>query len=243
MLNVQALEVGYPQKKLFGNIHFSCRQGQFTCLLGRNGAGKSSLIRTLIGLQPYNKGEIYIFEKSLREYSAKELAQNIAIVLSEKPAQSYLTVWETVALGRNPYLNWLGKYQTEDLAVIQKALEITETQSFSKRYLDTLSDGERQRVMLARALAQDTPIIILDEPTAYLDVFYRKQILLMLRKIAHQQQKCILLSTHEVELALGLADQLLLVNLKGEYCCLEQWENDFVEDFLEIGFSLEDYRH
>lgn len=234
MLQVQALQVGYPQRVLFKNMHFSCEKGQLTCLLGRNGAGKSSLIRVLSGLQTQTAGEILIENAPLSNFKLQDIAQKVAIVLSDKPQTEYLTVYETVAFGRTPYLNWQGKYNSEDKKIIEKSLEITHLQAFSNKYLHTLSDGERQRVMLARALAQDTPIIILDEPTAYLDVFYRKQMMSLLKKIAIEQEKCILLSTHEVDLALELANQLILVNLKGEFQCLESWQQDKVYDFLEI---------
>ncbi|MCU0438667.1 MAG: ABC transporter ATP-binding protein [Raineya sp.] len=234
MLQAQALQVGYPQRVLFKNMHFSCKKGQLTCLLGRNGAGKSSLIRVLSGLQAQTAGEILIEDSPLSKLKLQEIAQKVAIVLSDKPQTEYLTVYETIAFGRTPYLNWQGKYNSEDKKIIEKSLEITHLQEFSNKYLHTLSDGERQRVMLARALAQDTPIIILDEPTAYLDVYYRKQMMSLLKKIAHEQEKCILLSTHEVDLALELADQLILVNLKGEFQCLEAWQQDTVYTFLEI---------
>jgi len=234
MLSAETLQVGYPTRDLLKNISFRCQQGQLTCLLGRNGAGKSSLIRVLSGLQNAQAGTIFLAEKSLQEYPLKDLSKEISIVLSEKPQTEYLTVYETVSFGRSPYLSWLGNYTEEDRAVILKALELTGVESFSEKYLHTLSDGERQRVMLARALAQDTPIIILDEPTAYLDVFYRKHMMTLLKKIASEQNKCILLSTHEVDLALELADQLLLVNLKGEFQCLADWDNEQVKDFLEI---------
>jgi iron complex transport system ATP-binding protein len=234
MLQVQALQVGYPQRVLFKNMHFSCKKGQLTCLLGRNGAGKSSLIRALSGLQAQTAGEILIENIPLSKLKLQEIAQKVAIVLSDKPQTEYLTVYETVAFGRTPYLNWQGIYTSEDKIIIEKSLEITYLQDFSQKYLHTLSDGERQRVMLARALAQDTPIIILDEPTAYLDVYYRKQMMSLLKKIAQEQEKCILLSTHEVDLALELANQLILVNLRGEFQCLETWEQNKVYDFLEI---------
>lgn len=235
MLSVENLSL-YYEKPVLQDINFSCERGQLTCLLGRNGAGKSSLIRCMVGLEKNYQGKIFLDHRCLRTHQTKELAQKIAIVLSHKVDVPYLRVYETIALGRSPYLNWLGQMTAQDKIAVEKALQITETEPFAHRFLHTLSDGERQRVMIARAIAQESPMIILDEPTAFLDVYYRKQTIALLHKIATQQQKCILLSTHEVDLAIEYAHQFLLLNLKCQnlFVRLEETNEKEIYDFLDI---------
>ncbi len=235
MLSVENLSL-YYEKPVLQDVNFSCEQGQLTCLLGRNGAGKSSLIRCIVGLEKNYQGKIFLDHRCLRTYPTKELAQKIAIVLSHKVDIPYLRVYETVALGRSPYLNWLGQLTAHDKAIVAKALQITETEPFAHRFLHTLSDGERQRVMIARAIAQESPIIILDEPTAFLDVYYRKQTIAILHKIAIQEARCILLSTHEVDLAIAYAHQFLLLNLTRQnlFARLEETNEKEIYDFLDI---------
>jgi iron complex transport system ATP-binding protein len=190
----------------------------------------------MVGLEKNYQGKILLDHRCLRTYQTKELAQKIAIVLSHKVDIPYLRVYETVALGRSPYLNWLGQMTAHDKKIVEQALEITETNSFANRFLHTLSDGERQRVMIARAIAQESPMIILDEPTAFLDVYYRKQTIALLHKIATQQEKCILLSTHEVDLAIAYAHQFLLLNLTRQnlFARLGEIDEKAIYDFLEV---------
>jgi iron complex transport system ATP-binding protein len=157
------------------------------------------------------------------------------VVLNSKVDAPYLRVYETVALGRSPYLNWLGQAQARDLEVIEQALQITETKQFSDRFLYTLSDGERQRVMIARAIAQESPVIVLDEPTAFLDVYYRKQTMALLHKIAVEQKKCVISSTHEIDLAIEYAHQLLLLNLQGEHLFVQSKAIDSSRIYTFLG--------
>jgi len=220
MLSVENLSLSY-EKKVLHQINFNCQQKQLTCILGRNGAGKSSLIRCIVGLEKRFSGKIFLDNQDIKSYTAKEIARRVAVVLNSKVDVPYLRVYETVALGRSPYLNWLGQAQAQDLEVVEQALQITETKQFSDRFLHTLSDGERQRVMIARAIAQESPLIVLDEPTAFLDVYYRRQSIALLCKIATEQNKCIVLSTHEVDLAMEYAHQLLLLHLQGEHLFLQ----------------------
>ncbi|MDX1902536.1 MAG: ABC transporter ATP-binding protein [Thermonemataceae bacterium] len=234
MLEVKKLAISYEKKLICEQISFAAAKGEFLCLLGRNGTGKSSLLRILAGLQKYQKGTILLDNTELRLYHSKQLAHKIALVLNEKLPAEYLKVREVVALGRSPHLNWYGKYQESDEIAIQKAMKITEIENFADRYLHTLSDGERQRVWLARALAQDTPLVILDEATAFLDAYYRKEMIAMLQKIALQEQKCILLATHEIDLALAYAHRLLLLTPQQQFLSLQKWEKSFVFEFLKI---------
>lgn len=223
MLFVENLSLRY-EKNVLQKLNFSSQQGQLTCLLGRNGAGKSSLIRCIVGLEKKYLGKVLLDNQDIQSYTTKEIAQKVAVVLNSKVDVPYLRVSEVIALGRSPYLNWLGQVQTQDLEIIEQALEITETKQFSDRFLHNLSDGERQRVMIARAIAQESPVIVLDEPTAFLDVYYRRQSIELLYKIATEQKKCIILSTHEVDLAIEYAHQLLLLNLQGEHLFLQNKE-------------------
>ena len=234
MLSVENLSLRY-EKNVLQKLNFFSQKGQLSCLLGRNGAGKSSLIRCIVGLEKKYLGKVSLDGQDIQSYTTKEIAQKVAVVLNSKVDASYLRVYDVVALGRSPYLNWLGQMQTQDLEVIEQALQITETKPFSDRFLHTLSDGERQRVMIARAIAQESPVIVLDEPTAFLDVYYRRQSIELLYKIATEQKKCIILSTHEVDLAIEYAHQLLLLNLQSEYLFLQNKEMFSKEIYSFLG--------
>lgn len=237
MLSVENLSLSY-ETNVFRALNFTCNLGQLTCLLGRNGTGKSSLIRCIVGLEKNYSGRISLDNRCLKTYTSQEIARKIAIVLSHKVEAPYLSIYEAVALGRSPYLNWLGRIRPQDQEAIEKALLITESQHFAKRFLNTLSDGERQRVMIARAIAQETPIIVLDEPTAFLDVYYRRQTIALLHKIAVEQKKIILLSTHEIDLALEYAHQFVLLNLNHQNRCLSWQETRASEIYQFLGVPL-----
>jgi iron complex transport system ATP-binding protein len=234
MLSVENLSLSY-EKKILYQINFNCQQKHLTCILGRNGAGKSSLIRCVVGLEKKFLGKIFLDNQDIKSYTAKEIARKVAVVLNSKVDAPYLRVYEAVALGRSPYLNWLGQAQARDLEVIEQALQITETKQFSDRFLHTLSDGERQRVMIARAIAQESPVIVLDEPTAFLDVYYRKQTMALLHKIAVEQKKCVISSTHEIDLAIEYAHQLLLLNLQGEHLFVQSKAIDSSRIYTFLG--------
>jgi len=234
MLSVENLSLSY-EKKILHRINFNSQSKHLTCILGRNGAGKSSLIRCVVGLEKRYSGRIYLDKQDIQNYTAKEMAQKVAVVLNSKVDAPYLRVYEAVALGRSPYLNWLGQAQARDLEVIEQALQITETKQFSDRFLHTLSDGERQRVMIARAIAQESPVIVLDEPTAFLDVYYRKQTMALLHKIAVEQKKCVISSTHEIDLAIEYAHQLLLLNLQGEHLFVQSKAIDSSRIYTFLG--------
>ena len=189
--------------------------GELTCLLGRNGAGKSTLLRTLAAFQPRLGGEISVDGKRLDDYSAKEIAQRIGIVLTERPDVQQMTVWQLVAMGRSPYTGFWGRLDTDDEQVVNEAIRLVGITGLADRLVTTLSDGERQKVMIAKALAQQTSIIYLDEPTAFLDYPSKVDTLLLLRRICREQQKTVFLSTHDLELALQVADRLWLMQSDG----------------------------
>ena len=173
--------------------------------------GKSTLLRTLAGFQPALDGEILIQDKSLSDFSAQELAREISIVLTSKTDHAQLSAEEIVGIGRSPYTGFWGTLSSADKKIVDEAIRQTGIQHLASRSITELSDGERQKVMIAKALAQQTSLIILDEPTAFLDFPSKVETLQMLRRLAHEQHKSILLSTHDVELALQIADQLWLM--------------------------------
>lgn len=222
IISAHEISIGYPKSKkhgenaLYQNLSFKLYQGEFTCLLGANGAGKSTLLRTLTGLQPSLSGDIFLQQKAISKYSEKELASLLGLVLTDKTVSGGFTVAELVSLGRYPYTGFLGRLDKHDYDVVEKAISDVCIIHKSDSYVADLSDGERQKVMIAKALAQECPIIILDEPTAFLDVVNRIEIMNLLRYVAVSQNKTILLSTHDVELALLLADRIwLLASDKG----------------------------
>lgn len=193
------------------DINATLPQGQLTCLLGPNGAGKSTLLRTLAAFQPPLAGEILVEGRPLASYTTQELATRIGIVLTERPNIQGMTVAELVAMGRSPYTGFWGQLHDDDLAQVEEAIRLVGIENLRRRNVNTLSDGERQKVMIAKTLAQQTPIILLDEPTAFLDYPSKVEVLLLLRRLAHQMNKTIFLSTHDLELALQTADNLWLL--------------------------------
>ena len=207
MYNVSTnnLTIGYGTKAVQRNLSFALNAGELVCMLGRNGCGKSTLLRTLAGLQPALSGTYEIGD--------------VAVVLTDKLSLENTTVREVVALGRYPYTSFLGGLTAEDEQVIEESLTQVlgdkTPSSFHLSLFNSLSDGEKQRVLIAKALAQQTPVILLDEPTAHLDLPNRILVLQLLRRLAHEQGKTILISTHELELALRLSDRILLMSDKG----------------------------
>lgn len=199
-----------------GPLTVDIHAGQLICLLGPNGSGKSTLLRTLAGLQPPLAGTIQITGADIHTLKPGQLAQKISLVLTDSVRNSHLTAYSLVALGRYPYSNWLGVLRKEDKVVIDQAIEAVQIVDLADRKVSTLSDGESQKVMLARALAQDTPLMMLDEPTAHLDLPSRIQLMRLLHQLARQTNKGILVSTHELDLALQVADQVWLLQTGGQ---------------------------
>ncbi|WP_159475778.1 ABC transporter ATP-binding protein [Dyadobacter sp. 3J3] len=221
ILTARNLSIGYKAGKKLPRIvseslNLDLFPGQLVCLLGPNGAGKSTLMRTLSGLQPMLSGEILIDHESLTNLKPADLAQKLSLVLTERIDTGNLTVSELVALGRTPYTGWLGSLSDLDQEKIDWSMDATDTKQYANRRMNELSDGERQKVMLARALSQDTRLILLDEPTAHLDLPNRVEMMRLLHNLARQTNKAILLSTHELDLALQAADKLWLMHPDGE---------------------------
>ena len=216
ILTTQNLTVGYKEKKeikpVLSGLNLSLEKGKLTCLLGTNGAGKSTLMRTLGGIQKPLNGEVLMEGQSILSIEAKKLSKQLSLVLTDRTAPGNLTAYALVSLGRFPYTSWLGTLDKEDQQIIYKAMEATGTLPFANKHIGELSDGERQKVMIARTLAQDTEVIFLDEPTAHLDLPNRIEIFHLLRELATQSNKAILLTTHDLDMALANADQLWLIN-------------------------------
>ena len=206
-----SLSIGYKKKSLNNNLQLKLYAGEVTSLLGNNGAGKSTLLRTLAGFLPPICGEILIQGKKRQMLSAKTLSRSIGVVLTGKTVDSSMSVFDLVSLGRYPYTDFFGRLKKEDLHIVKKAMEQTGIAHKANCSLNELSDGERQKTMIAKVLAQECPIILLDEPTAFLDVTSRIELMLLLRKLAIYEHKSILLSTHDIELALSLSDQIWLL--------------------------------
>ncbi len=215
ILTIHDLNAGYrcgKQEKITSSIHeLSMHQGQMTCLLGPNGAGKSTLLRTITGFQPPLKGRICIDGNDIESYDRNSLAKLVSIVLTDNSHIRNLTVYEVVAMGRSPYTGFLGRLGKNDKETVGRCLEWVNITHIADKKIDAISDGERQKVMIAKALAQETPFILLDEPTSFLYYPDKVQIMKLLQKMAHEMGKCVLLSTHAVEIALQVADAVWFI--------------------------------
>ncbi len=211
------LSIGYMVKGkpciVAEDINAGINAGELTCLLGKNGIGKSTLLRTLSAFQPALSGTVYIDDCDLTSLSSKQLSRKVGVVLTEKPDVRNMSVEEMVGMGRSPYTGFWGSLYDDDRRKIDEAIRLVGIGPLRQRLVYTLSDGERQKCMIAKALAQETPVIYLDEPTAFLDFPSKVEMMQLLRRLAHERQKTIFLSTHDVELALQLADRVWLMEL------------------------------
>ncbi len=210
------LAIGYAgkrhQKVIASGINARIYAGQLTCLLGVNGVGKSTLLRTLSAFQPSLDGEVYVLGKRLSDYTDKQLSRIIGVVLTEKCEIKNMTVEDLVGMGRSPYTGFWGRLTEMDKRKVQSAIQLVHIESLTHRMIQTLSDGERQKVMIAKALAQETPIIFLDEPTAFLDYPSKVEIMQLLYRLTQTADKTIFLSTHDLDLALEIADCIWLMD-------------------------------
>ncbi len=210
------LSLGYSQqgkrKELLQDLSFQLYSGELTCLLGPNGVGKSTLIKAILGnLKPW-EGKLLLDQRELSSYGIEERAKRIAVVLTEPSYPGNLTVGQLVALGRTPHMGWTGKLGTEDRKWVDQALSDTRLTALQDERLGELSDGQRQKAMIARALAQDGNVLVLDEPTAHLDLINRLEIMTLLREISQKKEKAVLVVTHDLDIALETADRFWLMN-------------------------------
>ena len=212
MIELRNISLGFGSRRLIteASTRFEC--GKITALLGRNGTGKSTLLRTIASLAKPLEGEVLVGGESLATLSAQQLSRRLSFVNTERVDVEALSVYDIVSLGRSPYTDWMGRLSDKDDAMVRRCVAIAGVNHLLHRCVDTLSDGECQRVMIARALAQDTPVILLDEPTSFLDLPNRYELCRLLAELAHNENKCIIFSTHELDIALSLADSIALVD-------------------------------
>lgn len=215
ILSTSNLKIGYTSKKaaiIIGeNISISLKKGKLISLIGANGIGKSTLLRTITGIQKPIAGDVTLNDKKIADYTSLQLAQQLSLVLTESLPPSNLTVFELVALGRQPYTNWIGTLTEKDILKINEAIELTQISHLVDKKHFEISDGQLQKVLIARALAQDTPLIILDEPTTHLDLLHKISLFKLLKKLTSETQKCILFSTHDIDLAIQLSDEIIIM--------------------------------
>ena len=197
------------------DINLTLQSGKLASLIGANGVGKSTLLKTLTGFLPKLEGSLLLDGKDISEFSQRALARQISIVLTQKPDVQNLTVEEIIGLGRSPYTGFFGKLHANDQQIVDESITAVGIEKLKNRMIQTLSDGERQKVMIAKALAQQTPVIFLDEPTAFLDFSSKVETFQLLQRMAHEMGKLVLLSTHDLELAVRFSDTLLQVNGDG----------------------------
>jgi iron complex transport system ATP-binding protein len=219
-LRTQDLAVGYrtrgARRAVLERVNLAVHPGELVCLLGPNGIGKSTLLRTLGRMQPPLWGSVTIGGEPLDALSAVDLARRLGVVLTERVTVEALTVWRVVALGRYPHSGWLGRLTAHDCDVVDRAIDAVGARHLADRDIGRLSDGERQRVMVARALAQEPVLLLLDEPTAFLDVPSRVELIALLRRLTREQSLAAVVSTHDLELALRTADVVWLIGPGGE---------------------------
>lgn len=217
-LTLSDLAIGYPRHPVAGGLSATLPTGALTCLVGRNGTGKSTLLRTLAGFLPPLSGSAMIDGKDIARVSRQEMSRLVSVVLTHRPDVRHLTVAEIVSLGRTPYTGMWGTLSPADRDIVAGSIQTVGIEALATRHVATLSDGECQKVMIAKALAQQTPVILLDEPTAFLDYPSKRETMLLMRRIA-SAGKSVLLSTHDMEMALSLADNLWLMTSAHRLLC------------------------
>lgn len=217
-IKISDVSIGYKKGKtnipVHENIMLEARKGEVIALIGENGIGKSTLLKTLMGFLPSLAGSIFIKGENMHQLSRKQLAKTISFVSTEMISANHLKATELVSLGRHPFTNWLGINTAEDNRVVEDALNLVGASHFAHRPVNELSDGERQRVMIARALAQDTPIILLDEPTAFLDLPNKYEVFHLLVQLSREKEKTVVLSSHDLNIALAEVDKIWLMQEK-----------------------------
>jgi iron complex transport system ATP-binding protein len=215
ILSLRSLMIGYAAGRnrhiLLHPLTACAQRGEMIAVIGKNGIGKSTLLRTLAGLQPSLGGDIFYSGENIRDYSRKDLAQTIGYISTEIVKVSNMRVYDLVALGRFPYTNWFGRIDNNNHEVISDAIEKTGMSSLSGRFISELSDGERQKAMIARILAQDTGIMVMDEPTAFLDIGSKFEILHLMHLLSQKNGKTIIFSTHDLNVAMSQADKIWLI--------------------------------
>ena len=248
MLELRNVSVGYGGKSIISNACAQLGRGELVSLLGANGAGKSTLIRTLSGEMCPAEGKVLMEGREICDVPRRVLSTLVSIVSTDRVAVEALSVREVVEMGRYPYTGFMGRLCKEDAVIVDEAMEVTGTARFGCRYMGALSDGERQKVMIARALAQQTPVVLLDEPTAFLDVASRVEVLALLRRLAAVHGKGVLLSSHDIPSALEMSDRIWLLPGDGSLLTdtpghlIEQQQNKAPGNALDALFAGRDVR-
>ncbi len=218
MITLHDFSIGYGARTLLRDVEAEIEKGRLTALIGRNGTGKSTLLRAIAGLNRHYAGRIMLDGRNAADMRAAEMARRLAFVTTERPRIANLRCEQVVALGRAPYTDWLGRMRDADREIVRRSLASVGMEEYAGRTMDRMSDGECQRVMIARALAQSTPVILLDEPTSFLDLPSRRELCALLARLAHDEGKCILFSTHELDIALSTADAIALIDPPQLHC-------------------------
>lgn len=252
ILDINNLSIGYHDKNnnniVASNINLSIEKGKLISILGKNGIGKSTFLRTISKVQKPIHGKILLNDININSYKISDIAKILSLVLTERLPESQLSVYEIIALGRQPYTNWLDKLSKEDIKKVNWAIKITEIENLIEKKFYELSDGQLQRVLIARAIAQDTEIIILDEPTAHLDLHNTIKILTLLKNLVKETQKTIIITSHEVNLALQLSDYIILfkddkvvADSPNKLIESNNFENLFDSNLIEFNKELKQY--
>lgn len=253
VLKTENLKIGYQKKQhqnvIASNINIEVKAGELVAVIGVNGVGKSTFLRTISGVQNSLDGKIRINSEDRKNLSSEKLAALISLVLTEQPISKNLGVGELVALGRQPYTNWIGTLSAEDRQKVKNALQLVKIDSLQQKKCYALSDGQLQKVLIARALAQDTPIMILDEPTSHLDMYHKAQVLKLLKELSDQTDKAIVFATHEINLALQLCDKIILMKEDGilqgspeELISKKAFESVFPSDLIIFDSATRSFR-
>lgn len=212
IIAAKQVDVGYDKKTVISNVNINGMKGQIICLLGPNGAGKSTILRTLAGILAPINGCVTIDGKEIQQIKKKEISKKMALVLTDTISPGLITVKELVSMGRTPYTNFIGKLTKNDKEIVMNALETVDAVGLAERYYDELSDGEKQKVMIARALVQEPELIILDEPTSHLDIKHKIEVIQVLQKLVSEKQITVILSLHDIDLAIKGCQTVLMVN-------------------------------
>ena len=239
VLKTKDLHIGYKDKAILPPINVSLEEGSLIALIGPNGAGKSTLFKTLTAHIKAIGGSVELMGKELSEYSAKEKAMLIGLVLTERPDDMFLKIYDVVASGRRPYTNFFGKIEKEDENIIQESLDIVGINQLKNRYFNTLSDGEKQKVMIAKTLAQNTPIIFMDEPTAFIDYPSKIELFSLMKMLTKERNKTIIFSSHDLELLLRYTDDIWLIS-KGKQLISAKKDDLIGNDILKEYFNLKE---
>jgi iron complex transport system ATP-binding protein len=234
MITLSNLTIAYQQKCLLRSANVTFGSGTLTALIGRNGAGKSTLLRALAAIDTPKEGAVLLAEQNIHNLSAEHRAKLISFVSTQRVRIANMLCQDVVAIGRAPYTNWLGSMQDEDSQIVSNALKAVGMEDFALRAIDTLSDGECQRIMIARALAQQTPVIVLDEPTAFLDIPTRFEICRLLAELAHNSGKTIIFSTHDIDAAMPVCDAFAILDNAAITMCDQQSAKEQIKRLFSL---------